>query len=253
MVELLPQTRIVAFDLETTGLSSARHRIVELAAVCWQNGHEIAHFQALADPGVPIPDRVTAIHGISDAMVAGRPPVRDLLPAFLAFCQADILVAHNAPFDLGFLQAECARNGLECPGLPVRDSCALARRRLPHCPNFKLETLKAALGLGYGQAHRALEDARDCLAVFLRCQQRDMPVLQLPLEPPPLDPPFWPLSDALRRGVAVTIEYRDARGRVTSRVIEPIHIDGRNVVAYCHLRNDRRHFALNRIERILPE
>lgn len=249
MLAITPQTRIVALDLETTGLSATRHRIVELAAVCWQHGREIGHFQALVNPGCFIPHGVIRIHGITDTMVSDKPPIKDVLPDFLAFCMADVIVAHNAPFDMRFLETECARAGIPSLRTPVVDTCALAKQRLSMCPNFRLETLKAALGLGRRQAHRALDDARDCLAVFLHCLQTDPPSLHLPIEPPPLPTALAPLREALTTGGTVVIEYCDSRGHITQREIQPIFIDATTMQAHCLLRNDTRHFALDRIQR----
>jgi DNA polymerase-3 subunit epsilon len=252
MFVMTPQTRIIALDLETTGLSARRDRIVEMAAVCWQPGGETGHFQTLVNPGCPIPARVTRIHGITDAMVSDKPSARDVLPAFLEFCRADLVVAHNSPFDVRFLRAECEYLGLPFFTTPVLDTCSLARERLPGCPNYRLETLKAALDMGYGQAHRALEDARDCLALFLHCLRTDAPALRLPVDPPPLPEKLRALCSALKSGSTVIIEYRDARGHITQREIRPMHIDRATVEAFCLLRNEARHFSLERIERILP-
>lgn len=249
MFAISPQTRIVALDLETTGLSAARHRIVEMAAVCWQHGEEIGQFEELVHPGCFIPRRVISVHGITDDMVQDKPAIRDVLPAFLEFCDADLIVAHNAPFDVGFINAECARQGLPPLRGTIVDTCALARRRLPGCPSYRLEALKAALGLGYGQAHRALADARDCLQLFFHCLQTEMPELRLPIEPPFLPSELAPLREALQHGTTVMIEYRDTQGRLTQREIRPIFIDASCVQAHCLLRNDKRHFAINRIER----
>ena len=121
------------------------------------------------------------------------------------------------------------------------------------CPNYRLETLKAALGLGRGQAHRALSDARDCLGIFLHCAQQERVSMRLPIDPPPLPERFFPLRDALRAGKTITIEYQDTRGKVTCRQIQPLHIDQRTLEAFCLLRRDKRHFALDRIQRIWKE
>ena len=247
MYMLTSRTRIIALDLETTGLSPTRHRILELGAVSWQNGCETGEFQALVNPGCPIPPRVTTIHGITDAMVADKPTIAEVLPSFLEFCRGDFLLAHNAGFDLGFLNAECARLGLPLLDIPVIDSCAMARQSLPDCPNYRLETLKCALGIGQGIAHRGLADARDCLQVFLRCNTHETPTLTLPIAPPPLPEQFAPLRAALESGGAVNIEYRDTRGQYTRRVVQPLFIDSGIMQAYCLLRQEKRHFALNRI------
>jgi len=257
MFTRLPQSRLVALDLETTGLNKESDRIVEMAAVLWEDGRETGHFQALVNPGCPIPAAATAIHGITNAMVADCPTAAEVLPAFLSFCQATAVIAHNAKFDIGFLRAESERTGISLFTSPVIDSCAMARRRLPGMPNYRLETLKRLLGSGKRQEHRALQDARDCLAVYLRAVQAGVP------SPPPeavIHPPDAAHLELLRqahaRGDLLMIEYQDGRGRTTRRAIRPMQFDAQYLVveAYCHLRNDTRHFYLDRIRRAwLPE
>lgn len=249
MIQLTPQTRIIALDLETTGLSILRHRIVELGAVSWQMGTVTGEFQALVNPGCAIPARVTAIHHITDNMVADSPLIEELLPAFLEFCCGDYLLAHNARFDTGFLQAECERQGLTWRDIPIIDSRDLARAVLPELPNYRLESLKYALGIGQGVRHRALADAHDCLAVWLRCREyQPGQALRLPLPPPVLPEKLIPLRTALESGGSVTIEYCDNRGQYTRRSVRPIYIDEHIMQAYCHLREEKRHFALARID-----
>jgi len=255
MSTTMPHACLIAFDLETTGLSAEYDRIVEMAAVRWEGGVETGHFQTSVNPGIPIPAAATAIHGITNAMVADAPAAAAVLPAFMAFCQADAMVAHNAKFDLRFLRAESARTGVTCFTAPVLDSCAFARRRLPGFPNYRLETLTRLLGLGHGQAHRALQDARDCLHVYLRCAAAALPT------PPPEQRIGLPdrahlalLRQAKDAGQLLMIEYQDGRGRTTCRAILPMQFDPEYLVveAYCHLRNDTRHFYLDRIRRVWP-
>ena len=251
MLSISPHTRIVALDLETTGLSAIRHRIVELAAVCWQDGEETGAFQTLVNPDCPMPLRVIKVHGITDEMLQDQPRIHEVLPAFLDFCDAEVVLAHNSPFDTRFLDAECTLLGLPLFTRPVLDTCMLARERLPGCPNYRLETLKAALGLGRGVAHRGLADARDCLGVYLRCMEAVPPTLRLPVLPPSLPEHLTPLSEALANGGNVIIEYRDVRGNHTLREVQPLFIDTHIMQAFCLLRQDKRHFSLERIERIL--
>jgi DNA polymerase III epsilon subunit family exonuclease len=251
MYRITAHTRIVALDLETTGLSAERDRIVEFAAVCWENGAETGHFQTLVHPGMPIPPAAIAVHGITDGMVRDKPSAGEVLPAFLDFCrQADFLVAHNAPFDMRFLRAECQRQGL--PELTVTsiDTCSLSRRLLPGAPNYRLDTLTTVHGLGLRQAHRALEDARDCLALFLLCLQRQssMPHTTAPATDGREE--FHLVRTALESGVTLMIEYQDGRGRVTRREIRPLWTDGIAVEAFCLLRNETRLFSLERIRKI---
>jgi len=243
-------TRIVALDLETTGLTCATDRIVELAAVSWQDGEETGAFEALVNPGRPMPPEVIAVHGITDAMVRDQPPIAEVLPAFLDFCRADMVVAHNAPFDIGFLRAECARCGLILFPSKITDTCALARQRLPGSPNYRLETLAAGLGRGEKQAHRALRDARDCLALYLHCLQQPIPPQGRLTEA--AQPYLELFRTAIQAGEILLIEYQDSRGRTTRREIQPTLLDEGCLVveAFCHLRQKIRHFHLNRILRV---
>jgi DNA polymerase III epsilon subunit family exonuclease len=240
---------IVAFDLETTGLSPQRDAIVELAAVRWRDGGEVDTFDALVDPGRPIPSEVIAVHGITDDMVAGQPTIDAVLPAFLAFCAADVAVAHNAPFDLGFLRMAAWQHGQAHMTTPVVDTCALARVTLPGRRSYSLQNLTTTLSPGRRQAHRALQDARDCLALYLHLLARGA-------QPAPPCDPLTDLPDgallreSLETGTPLNIVYRDVSGRRTERDILPLAVEGGIVHAFCMLRQDTRRFHLERIARI---
>lgn len=253
MPECAPELTILAVDVETTGLSAMRDRIVELAAVRWQGGRETT-FSELVNPGRPMPHAAYRVHGISDAMLAGKPPVAAVLPAFLEFCQADMLVAHNARFDLSFIREECRRTGLTPPELPVYDTCAIARQLMPTAPRHSLEGVKGALGFGYGQTHRALDDARDCLHIFLRFMEMgftpEKPRRNLSTGEQTL---VDDLLAAVRQRRRVRIEYRDGRGRVTTREVLPMSWTEDDLIleAHCFLRDEVRHFYLQRIRSII--
>lgn len=158
---------LVAFDTETTGLSPAQERVVELAAVREENGRR-EEFSFLLDPGKPIPPGAQRVHGISDAMVRGRPALERVLPDFIEFCAGAVLVAHNAPFDIGYLAVGLQRAGIAPPDNPVLDSLELSRALLAGPSNYKLETLVRYLRIPAAPAHRALGDAAMCLAVTRR-------------------------------------------------------------------------------------
>ena len=162
----------VAFDTETTGLSAASERVVELAAVRY-SGHDEKdaneEFSFLVDPGIPMPPGAQRVHGISDAMVRGRPSLTQVLPDFLDFCAGAVLIAHNAPFDIGFLAVGLQRAGLSFPKNPILDSLELSRATLTGPPNHKLETLVRFLRFPGHEAHRALGDAAMCGRVARRC------------------------------------------------------------------------------------
>lgn len=126
----LVETEFVAFDLETTGLFPVVNRIVEFGAVRFVlDGRELGTWEQLVDPECPIPPEVTDIHGVTDAMVHGKPTLVQVLPGFLDFLGVPdtILLAHNATFDLGFLNFAAAKTGLTLPANHVIDTLDLAR------------------------------------------------------------------------------------------------------------------------------
>ena len=114
--------------------------ITEIGAVKVRGGEELGEFGTLVNPGLPIPPFITVLTGITEAMLAPAPPLEEVLPAFLEFAQGAVWVAHNAPYDIGFLKAACAQFGYPWPKPRVLDTVALARRALTgdEVPNHKL-------------------------------------------------------------------------------------------------------------------
>lgn len=157
----LRETTFVVVDLETTGGAPDGGGITEIGAVKVRGGEQLGVLATLVNPGVPIPPFVTVLTGITQAMVAPAPPIESVLPSFLEFIQGAVLVAHNAPYDVGFLKAACARHGYHWPAPPVLDTVALARRVLSRdeVPNRKLATLAAHFRTAHQPTHRALDDA----------------------------------------------------------------------------------------------
>ena len=151
----------VVVDVETTGWTPGTAQITEIGAVRVSGGNLKGQFTSLVNPGAAIPERVTELTGITDAMVATAPPLDRVLPAFLAFASGGVLTAHNAPFDIAFLTAACRACGLPWPRLPVVDTVDLARRVLSEdeVPNCKLATLAEYFGARTTPSHRALADA----------------------------------------------------------------------------------------------
>src|SRR5690625_124112 len=107
----LQEATFVVFDLETTGGSAQRNKITEIGAVKVRGGEVIGEFQSLIDPGVPIPPSIVLLTGITDAMVTTAPLIGEVLPAFTEFIRGAILVAHNAPFDMGSIKQALSYNG----------------------------------------------------------------------------------------------------------------------------------------------
>ncbi|HEY3535459.1 MAG TPA: exonuclease domain-containing protein, partial [Pedococcus sp.] len=123
----LAEVSFVVVDLETTGGSPQDSAITEIGAVKVRGGELLGEFQTLVNPHLPIPPFIQALTGITTAMVAEAPRIESALPAFLEFAQGSVLVAPNAGFDVGFLKAATAAQGLAWPGFPVLDTVHLAR------------------------------------------------------------------------------------------------------------------------------
>ena len=158
----LAEVTFVVVDLETTGGSPYTAAITEIGAVKVSGGQVLGEFQTLVNPCVDIPPFIAVLTGITDAMVAGAPTIGGVLPSFLEWARGAVLVAHNAPFDLGFLRANCQTLGLQWPAFESLDTARLARRVLTRdeAPDCKLSTLARIFRTTTPPCHRALADAR---------------------------------------------------------------------------------------------
>lgn len=164
--------RFIAFDLETTGTVPGVDQIVEIGAVRIIDGQVEAVFSTLVNPQRLIPPGATAVNGITDAMVAGKPFIESILPAFAEFCADDIMVAHNAPFDSQFLASDVKKFETEAPKGIVIDTLPIARKIIPGLPNYKLGTLVQHFKIPSTDFHRAEEDATYCGMVFWEMVKR---------------------------------------------------------------------------------
>lgn len=174
----------VAFDFETTGLHPAVDRIVELGAVRFMIGSETADFDELVNPGIPIHPDAARISGIDTAMLLGKPAVAEVLPRFMEFLGDAVLIAHNAEFDTGFLRAELERAGMPTVANQIIDTQTLAQRAFPGKKSYALQSLIEMLGIPANTAHRARDDARQCMRLFERCVDAlsfmgDLPIADL--------------------------------------------------------------------------
>ena len=172
----------VAFDLETTGLSSRDDRIIEIGAVILKDGKEIDRFQTFVDPERQLERKIVELTGITDEMLQGAPKIQEILPKFLEFVGDRVLVAHNSDFDTGFIRAECQRQGL-----PYRytaaDTLILSQNLLQHLSKFKLDIVSNALNLPDFNHHRAGDDAMTCGLIMTKLmemleQEQDVHTLQ---------------------------------------------------------------------------
>lgn len=164
----LADATFVIVDLETTGGSPRDGGITEIGAVKVRGGECIAEFASLVNPGRPIPAFIAALTGITNPMVASAPRTAPVLASFLEFARGATLVAHNAPYDIGFLKGACAQADLAWPTTRVVDTARIARTALlrDEVANCRLETLARHFGTSTQPTHRALDDARATVEVF---------------------------------------------------------------------------------------
>ena len=170
----LREVTFVVLDLETTGGSAGTDTVTEVGAVKIRGGEVLGELATLVDPGTAIPPGIVALTGITTASVAGAPRLEAVLPTILEFLTGAVFVAHNAPFDTGFLRAACARHGYPWPRPPVLCSARLARAVLPRAevPSVRLGALAELFGTATRPTHRALADARATVEVLHRLLER---------------------------------------------------------------------------------
>jgi len=163
----LSEVTFCVADIETTGGSPADSRITEIGAVKYRGGERIGVFEALVNPGTPIPPFITHLTGIDDLTVAEAPPIEWVLPGFIEFARGSVFVAHNARFDFTFLNVALSRLDYEPIPSPPVCTARLARRVVwPDVPNVRLQTLAQYFRTAARPTHRALADAETCAEVL---------------------------------------------------------------------------------------
>jgi len=277
LLQSLCDIPLAIVDVETTGASTAfGDRVIEVGVARVEGGKLTAQYEQLIDPQRRISAGVTALTGITQEMVAGKPIFAAQLPAMLSVMKDAVVVGHNVRFDLSFLNREFQRSRLdmvrELNGSHVIDTVRIARRRFGRGGNG-LQSLCRRLGYEPSIAHRALPDVTTTFHVLDKllepvggwgislCDaltQQGGPMRLLPENPRESLLPLE-LEEALEQRCPVMMEYLDANQRRTQRVIEPIEIRRYKgelmLVAHCRLRNDRRNFKLERIVQLskLPD
>lgn len=196
--ELAEDTYIV-FDVETTGLSAVYDKIIELAAVKMYKGNVIDTFEAFINPGVPLSQLIINLTGITDNMLRDAPSEAAVIPKFKEFCEDAILVAHNASFDMGFINKAYEHVGLPEAHNPVIDTLELSRFLHPQLKSHRLNTLAKRYNVSLEQHHRAVFDAETTghlCWIFLKEAKEDHNILY---------------HDELNNGVGRGDSYKQAR------------------------------------------
>ena len=157
----------VVFDIETTGFSPIKNRIIEIGAVRVTDGKIVDKFSTFVNPEVPIPYDIEQLTSINDGMVISAPTIEEVLPEFLAFCEGAVMVAHNASFDISFIKENARRQGLTFQPT-VLDTVSLARVLLPNLNRFKLDTVAKELKISLENHHRAVDDAGATAEIFVK-------------------------------------------------------------------------------------
>lgn len=254
---------LAALDFETTGLSPTRgDRVIEVAVVRGRPGETPTAWHTLVNPGRQV--AATHIHGITDDMLRGRPPFSAVVDELRTWLDGAVLVAHNASFDLAFLEMECALAGRTPPRPPVVDTLGLARRVLAS-GDHRLSTLCDRFGLARARAHRALDDARATWELAHRLVRVADASGQLALNhvqllcrrrtAAELDALLAVLDGARKRGAPVVVDYLSGEfpeRPATRRTITVQKLNRSRVAAFCHLREADRTFRVDRL-RVVEE
>ncbi len=161
----------VVFDIETTGFSPIKNKIIEIGAVKVEAGKIVDRFSTFVNPQVPIPFHIEHLTGIDDSMVVGARTIEEILPEFLNFCEGAVMVAHNASFDMSFIIHNANLQGMEYQPTYV-DTVGLARFLLPRLNRYKLDTVAKELGVVLENHHRAVDDAEATAGIFQRLLER---------------------------------------------------------------------------------
>lgn len=271
---------IIAFDTETSGAFPLEAEVIELGAVKWFKGEVVGKFQTLLRPSSELrPDNIR-IHGITNEMVADAPKMKTEITKFCDFIDNSVLLAHHAPFDLGFLAVAIEKNNLRFPN-NLNLCSSLISRALLTATNHKLQTLIKELKLVGGEAHRAYDDSYACLQVLLKSIEK-LRTATLPLEnvEGALDSSLerilaiqkkdlhWnkfsiytsrndkiiALARAIEGQKSINIIYEGGQAKGKTRPIKPLGIvrnpDGDYIQAECGLDFQRKRFYIEKITEV---
>ncbi len=163
----LMETDYVVYDIETTGLSPVKNKIIEFGAVKVSGGKIVDRFSTFVNPEEPIPYEITKLTSITDDDVKSSENINAIMPRFLDFCEGCVWVAHNAEFDVNFVKQKCKELGTPVEPVYV-DTLPLSRVQLPGHGKFTLDAVAKALGVDLGHHHRAVDDAECTAQIFVK-------------------------------------------------------------------------------------
>lgn len=256
---------VVAFDTETSGPYAIESEIIELGAVKWFNGEVVGRFQTLLKPNHLLQEDNIRIHGITNEMLVDAPKMKDKISGFAEFIDGSLLLAHHAPFDLGFLTYAFEVNKIKTPST-LNLCSSLISRSLLSTTNHKLQTLVKELNLVGGDAHRAFDDAFSCFQVFQKCMEKITPdqsinrILTIQqkncdwqnyLIQTSGDEKLKQLEISCQKNEPLEIYYLSGQTKGKKRMITPKGIvrnpDGDYINAYCHIDQQRKRFYIDKI------
>lgn len=269
---LLDKAVFTIFDFETTGLYPySGDTICEIGAIRMAPGKRMKRFHSLIDPGRPLSEGAFSVNGITEEMLKGKPKIDQILPDFLKFIKGTVLVAYNAGFDLGFLEAALGPGKEVLNDYRVIDALRIARRLFPEIGKYNLASVSEALEIPHSGEHRAMADCLMTMKVF----EKELDALKKEgvktveelayagtrkISAPRVvkDYKYKLIEEAIREQKKLNIKYRSVwHDTVTKRTITPKEIrsgyDKTYVIAHCHLKNGERNFRLDGMLEVEPE
>ena len=264
----IDEVPVASLDMEMTGLDPVNDRVIEVAVVRRNSDRSVFSWSTLVNPDRPIPISSQKIHGITDNMVRGAPSFPEIAHQLHGMLDGCILIGHFVQSDIDFMKEEHERASIPLPPLPpVIDTLQLVRNvyQLPRC---NLSTVAKRFGVLVHSAHRALHDARNTLAAF------ESMIGELPTEAPLTAREIqrviekYSLAGSHRKSMLDSLKFAMESGKeviidfVSSDPKRPISQTRRitvkeirqpNLIAYCHLRQARRSFRINRIRQVVFE
>lgn len=262
----LSEYTYVAFDTETSGAYPVGFDVVEFGAIKWHKGEEVGRLQFLLKPRELMSDFIIGIHGITNQMVENAATMPEKIREIHEFFKGAIVMAHHAPFDMGFLAVDFEKAHLPLPSEPALCTSLLSRKWIHGVENHKLQTLVKHLHIDGGQAHRAYDDAKACLQVGLACFQKMGEEATLAQAIKSQGKSLWwkdysllalnsseykNLIEAIRNKKDVDLAYQGGSSKGETRRLTPIGIvrnpDGDYLQAFCHKDKTAKRYYLNRI------